>query len=174
MRSHNPNDAANTSIQTSSNYPEDYILAREYTSDLEVYAVGAGRIFHDANGCHSALFHQLCNFANGCFRGDCSWLRARVHDCGQVGQRSLFTEGIDVCEHSGCLRIRRHAGAELRLHAGKSIVELLRCGGAAFDLVEGLVEYSGNIEQTDDVSFLVANGLPEDKNEMNEMNGSED
>lgn len=84
MRSHDPNNAADPSIQASSNYPEDDILAREDAGYLGVCAVGPGGIFHDANGRHSALLHELCNLTNGRFRGYCSWLRARVHDCGQI------------------------------------------------------------------------------------------
>lgn len=159
MGSHDPDDAANASIQACSNYPENYVLAGKDPGNLGMYAVRARGIFHDANGGDSALLHQLCNFTNSCFRGHCRWLRARIHDCGEIGKRGLFTEAVDICEHGGCLRISGHAGTELRLYASEGIVELLGRRRATFDLVEGLVEDFGNIEQTDDIAFLITNGL---------------
>ena len=41
----------------------------------------------------------------------------------------------------------------------KSIVKLLGCGGAAFNLIQSFVENLRDIEKTNDVSFLVANRL---------------
>lgn len=51
------------------------------------------------------------------------------------------------------------------MHACEGGVEFLRGGGAAFDLVEGIVEDFGDIEETDDVAFFVADRLVYGANE---------
>jgi hypothetical protein len=55
----------------------------------------------------------------------------------------------------------RHGSSQLGLHAGERAVELLRGGGGSFDLSQRFMEDFGDVQETDNIAFFVANRLCE-------------
>ena len=159
VRSHHPHNTTPRRVQASRDDTEHDILAREDTRDLRSGGMAGRGGLHDAHGRRPALFHELRDLLHGRLRADCRGLGARVHDGREVRERGLLAEGLDVREHGRRLGVGAQARPKLRLDPSKSTVELLGGRGAALDLVKGFVEDSSDIEQSDNVSLFVADGL---------------
>ena len=59
-------------------------------------------------------FIKFCNLADSRLRADGGWLRARVHNSGEIWQSSLLPKFLVPCEHGCSLRLRL---PKLGLHA---------------------------------------------------------
>ena len=158
MGRHNANNTTPRGVQAGRDDTQNDIFARENTRDLGSRRSRGGRL-HDTDRRRAPLLHELRDLLDGRLRADGRGLGARVHDRGKVGQRGLFPESLDVGQHGGGLGVRAQTVAELRLDSSEGTVELLRGGGATLDLVKGLVEDLGDIEQTDNVALFVTDGL---------------
>ena len=159
---HNTNDAAPAGVQTSSNDAQHDVLAREDTSDarkVDSTAWSGSGCFHDADSRRTLLFHELGDFLDGGLGSYGGRLGAGVHHGREVGKGSLLAECFDIRKHRCRLRVRGNAAAKLGLNTGQRVVELLRRGRAALDLVESLVKDLGDVEQTDNIAFFVTHGL---------------
>lgn len=159
MRGHDPNHTTPRRVQARRNHTQDDILAREDTRNLLRTDLSRSSRLHDADGGRAALLHELGDLLDGGLRAYRRGLGTRVHEGGQIGQRRLFPKGLDVGKHGSRLRVGAQTRAELGLDSSEGTVELLRGGGATLDLVKGLVEDLGDIEQTDDVALFVTDGL---------------
>ncbi len=156
---HDPNHTTPVRIQTRRNDTQNDILAGEDTRNLWVTTLSRDCRLHDADRGRTVFLHELSDLLNSGLRPHGRGLSVQVHNGRQVGQGRLLPEGLDVGEHGRRLRVGAETIAELRLDSGEGAVELLRGGGAAFDLVKSFVEDLGDIEQADDIAFLVADGL---------------
>ena len=71
----------------------------------------------------------------------------------------FVSEGIDVCEHGGCLGVGSHSGSELRLDAGESSRQLGSGSRSSFDLGKSFMEDFGNVQKTYNIPVLVTDRL---------------
>lgn len=159
MRSHNADDAASSGIQSSRNDTENNIFASEDTSNsrMSTWCSSSG-VLHNTDGSRSPLLHQPRSLPDGSLGPDSCRLCAGIHNSGKVGERCLLAEFLDPGKHGGCLRVGVHT-SEFGLDTSHGAEELLRRRGASLDLAESFMEDLGNIEETDNVSVFIANGL---------------
>lgn len=158
MRRHDPHNTTPARIQPRRNDPQNHILTRENPSHPR-HIINPRRPLHNTHRRRPPLLHQLRHLLDRRLGPNRSRLRAGIHDGGEIRQGSLLTERVDIGEHGCGLGVGGYTASELGLDACEGGIEFLGGGGAAFDLVEGFVEDFGDIEETDDVAFFVADGL---------------
>lgn len=149
---HDAHDAARLGVEARGNDAQDDVLGREDARDLLVVDA-----LHDADGRRALLAHDARRLAHARLDADGRGRRARVENRAEVRERHLVAQGLDVREE----RVRRAGvdAAKLLLCALERRVESLRRAVCLFELLERLVEDLGDVEETDDVALLVADGL---------------
>jgi len=161
VRCHDTNDTASSSIKASRNDTENNIFAGENASNLRLRARSCARrvgALHDADSGGPALLHQPGRLSDGGLGAHCGRLGTGIHDGGEVGKSSLLSQLLGPCKHGSCLGVRTHT-SQFGLDTSHRTEELLRCKGATLHLAERLMEDLGDIEETDDVTILIADGL---------------
>lgn len=147
--SHNANDAARLRVEAGGDNTKNDVLRSEDTGDaLSV-------VLHDANGGRTLLAHKPSGVAYARLNADRSGSGAGVENRTEVREGHLVAESLDVGEE----RVGVVGAAELLLGALEGGVELLGGAVGLLELLQRLVEDLGDVEETDDVAFLVADGL---------------
>lgn len=150
VRRHDPHNATRLRVQPRRNHPQHNILARKDPRNLLPI------VLHHAHGRRPPLAHELRRLAHSRLNTDRRGRRASIEDAPEVGEAHLVSEGLDV-GHEGVRRGR--VAAELLLGALEGGVELLGGTVGLLELLEGLVEDFGDVEEADDVAVFVADGL---------------
>lgn len=150
MRSHDSYDTASLRVETSSDNPQYDVFTREDTSDL------LSIVLHNANCGSPLLPHELGGFTNGSLESNSGSSSTSVEDRSEVGERHFVAKSLNVSEKwiGGSL-----SSSELFLSTFESGVKFLRGSVSLLELFERLVENLGDIEETDNISVFVTDGL---------------
>jgi len=76
------------------------------------------------------------------------------------------TQCVDISHHGRCLRVAGEIRTEFGLNTRKGGGKLISRAGSSFDLGEGLVKDLGDVEETDDIAIVIANGLSSAQSEL--------
>jgi hypothetical protein len=149
VRSHDTNDAASLSVETGGDDTKNDVLRGEDSSDTLTV------VLHHAHRGRPLLPHETSSVPHARLDTDRGSGRASVEDGSEVGEGHLVAKGLDVGEE----RVGVVGATKLLLGAFEGGVELLGGSVRLFELLERLVEDFGDVEETDDVAFFVADGL---------------